>query len=67
MTDPTPACSCAHPLDCVCDCHSRSCDPQESACDPAFLPDEGGLAPWGCAVCTPGEGAPHLATCALSG
>jgi hypothetical protein len=63
MAQPTPVCSCAHSLDCVCGCHGRTCDPLENTCDLDFLPDEGGSTRWGCAICTPGQGAPHLATC----
>lgn len=63
MAEPTPACSCAHPVDCVCGCHGRYCDPLENTCDLDYLPDEGGLTRWGCADCSPGQGAPHLATC----
>jgi hypothetical protein len=36
-------------------------------CDIAFLPDEGGLAVWGCPTCTPGEGALHYLGCELIG
>lgn len=67
MTEPIrtaePGCTCSHPLDCVCACHGRACDPTENACDLDFLPDDGGLARWGCAVCTPGQDAPHLLGC----
>jgi hypothetical protein len=38
-----------------------------NACDIAFLPDEGGLTPWGCRDCTPGEGMPHYLGCELIG
>ena len=41
--------------------------PSTTSCDVAFLPDEGGLARWGCADCTPGEGAPHYLGCELIG
>jgi hypothetical protein len=64
MAEPTTACSCGHPVDCVCGCHGRYCDPLENTCDLDYLPDEGGLTRWGCADCSPGQGAPHLATCA---
>jgi hypothetical protein len=43
------------------------CDPTENACDLTYLPDEGGLAMWGCAVCTPGEGSAHILGCELIG
>jgi hypothetical protein len=36
-------------------------------CDLAFLPDDGGLTPWGCSDCTPGEGAPHFLGCEFLG
>ena len=36
-------------------------------CSIEFLPDDGGLAPWGCRDCTPGEGAPHVLGCELIG
>jgi hypothetical protein len=58
MTDPTPACSCYHPVDCGCGRHARFCDPHQNACDLEYLPDEGGLTRWGCAVCSPGQGLP---------
>ena len=64
---PQPARTCAHPLDCGCECHSRCCDPTQSACALDYLPDDGGLAPWGCAACTPGQRAPHLAGCPSDG
>jgi hypothetical protein len=64
---PTAVCSCDHPHDCVCACHERACDPTEHVCDLAFLPDEGGLARWGCRDCTPGVGAPHELVCELLG
>jgi len=32
-----------------------------------YLPDEGGLTQWGCAICTPGEMAPHFLGCELIG
>lgn len=58
-------CTCSHPFDCDHACHMRACDPTETTCDLDFLPDEGGLTPWGCVDCTPGQGAPHLAACAV--
>ena len=64
---PTATCSCAHWIHCDCACHGRHCDPTESSCDVAYLPDEGGLAWWGCPTCTPGEGAPHYLGCELIG
>lgn len=59
----SPSCTCAHPLDCVCACHARHCDPEVVACDLDFLPDEGGLTVWGCDACTPGQGEAHLPGC----
>jgi hypothetical protein len=56
-------CTCRHSLDCNCECHGRHCDPTEHVCSIEFLPDEGGLTPWGCPVCTPGSGLPHAASC----
>jgi hypothetical protein len=61
-----PDCGCIHALDCNHGCHGRHCDPTEHVCSLEFLPDEGGLTPWGCAECTPGEGAPHLGDCAAT-
>lgn len=63
--EPMTECKCAHPLDCRCACHGRYCDPAERTCDHDFLPDEGGLTPWGCAGCTPGLGAPHVMACSF--
>jgi hypothetical protein len=63
MAEPAPECACAHPVDCGCGCHAHYCDPLENACDLDYLPDEGGLTRWGCGVCSPGQVAPHLATC----
>jgi hypothetical protein len=63
MSMPQTICSCSHPVDCNHECHGRHCDPTEHICSIEFLPDEGGLAPWGCADCTPGEGIPHLDDC----
>lgn len=57
------ACTCRHSEYCNHECHGRHCDPTEHICSIEFLPDEGGLTPWGCADCTPGEGVPHLAGC----
>ena len=51
--------TCTHWPHCDCACHGRYCDPTKNVCDIAFLPDEGGLTPWGCPTCTPGEGALH--------
>lgn len=56
-------CTCSHPPACHHDCHGHLCDPGEQVCSIEFLPDEGGLTPWGCVECTPGERAPHLAGC----
>ncbi len=64
---PSARCTCEHWIHCACTCHGRSCDPSENTCDLAFLPDEGGLTHWGCAACTPGEGAPHDLGCELIG
>ncbi len=61
------ACTCEHWSHCDHACHHRDCDPTETACDLTFLPDEGGLASWGCRDCTPGEGAPHYLGCELIG
>jgi hypothetical protein len=57
------SCSCSHPIDCNHECHGRHCDPSEHVCSIEFLPDDGGLARWGCAGCTPGEGLPHAVDC----
>ena len=57
-------CTCIHSLDCNCECHGRQCDPSEHTCSIEFLPDEGGLTPWGCRECTPGGGLlAHLLAC----
>ncbi len=40
-------CLCSHSVDCNHECHGRHCDPTEHVCSIEFLPDEGGLAPWG--------------------
>jgi hypothetical protein len=56
-------CSCEHPLTCNHGCHGRHCDPTEHVCSLEFLPDDGGLTPWGCAACTPGGRIPHLEGC----
>jgi hypothetical protein len=57
-------CTCRHSLDCNCECHGRHCDPSEHVCSIEFLPDEGGLTPWGCPECTPGGRLlGHLADC----
>lgn len=61
------ACTCRHSPDCDHGCHGRHCDPTEHTCSIEFLPDEGGLTPWGCRECTPGEGLPHLAGCPALG
>jgi hypothetical protein len=60
-------CTCEHWAYCDHACHHRTCDPTENACDIGYLPDEGGLTRWGCAACTPGEGAPHFLGCELIG
>lgn len=61
-----PECICSHSLECNHGCHGRHCDPTEHICSLEFLPDDGGLTPWGCAECTPGEGLAHLAGCAAT-
>ena len=61
------SCSCSHPVNCNHDCHGRHCDPTEHVCSIEFLPDDGGLARWGCIECTPGQGLPHAADCASQG
>ena len=60
-------CTCEHWVHCDCACHDRRCDPSQSTCDVTFLPDDGGLAAWGCPGCTPGDGAPHYLGCELMG
>lgn len=60
-------CTCQHYAHCNHACHYRDCDPTENACDLMLLPDEGGLTPWGCRECTPGEDAPHYLGCELIG
>ena len=64
---PSATCSCEHSVHCNCECHGRNCDPSENVCDVAFLPDEGGLTPWGCPECTPGQRSPHYLGCELIG
>ncbi len=64
---PSARCTCKHWVYCDCTCHGRYCDPSESTCDIAFLPDDGGLAYWGCASCTPGVGALHFLGCEVIG
>lgn len=65
MSMPTSAmCTCSHSVNCNHECHGRHCDPTEHVCSIEFLPDEGGLAPWGCADCTPGQNLPHMEECA---
>jgi hypothetical protein len=59
-------CTCHHSLDCNCECHGRHCDPTEHVCSIEYLPDEGGLTPWGCPNCTPGAAIAHAATCAVT-
>ena len=68
MSMPTSAdCLCSHSVDRNHECHGRHCDPTEHVCSIEFLPDEGGLALWGCADCTPGQGLPHLEGCEAAG
>ncbi|HYO44470.1 MAG TPA: hypothetical protein VES19_14830 [Candidatus Limnocylindrales bacterium] len=64
---PDATCTCAHWVHCNCDCHDAHCDPAEAACDMAYLSDDGGLTPFGCAECTPGQGTPHILGCELIG
>ena len=64
---PDAACTCMHSIHCNCDCHGINCDPTEAACDIVYLADEGGLTPWGCSDCTPGDRSPHLLGCELIG
>lgn len=59
-------CSCHHSFSCNHGCHGRHCDPTEHVCSLEFLPDDGGLTPWGCADCTPGGRMPHLMDCSLA-
>ena len=67
MSMPTSAdCLCSHSVDCNHECHGRHCDPTEHVCSIEFLPDEGGLAIWGCADCTPGQGLPHVEGCSAA-
>ena len=69
IREPSPdaRCTCHHWPDCDCGCHDRRCDPVEAICSTDFLPDEGGLAVWGCPRCTPGQEAPHYLGCELIG
>lgn len=60
-------CTCVHWPHCDCACHQLHCDPADAVCDVAFLPDDGGLVPWGCPSCTPGQGAPHDPGCEVIG
>jgi hypothetical protein len=64
---PSATCSCRHGVYCDCACHNRDCDPAATVCDLDFLPDDGGLTPWGCPACTPGDGLPHVLGCELIG
>ena len=64
---PDATCTCTHWIHCNCVCHDAHCDPAEAACDMAYLSDDGGLTPFGCADCTPGQGTPHLLGCELIG
>ena len=67
LPSPTARCTCVHSVHCDCACHSHACDPTEDICELAFRADEGGLTPWGCSRCTPGEGSPHYLGCELIG
>jgi len=62
-TSPVVDCTCRHSVNCNHECHGRHCDPRQHVCSIEFLPDEGGLTPWGCPACSPGLGLPHLAGC----
>ena len=64
---PSARCTCEHWVLCDCAWHGRYCDASERACDPAFLPDDGGLTRLGCPDCSPGQRAPHLLGCELIG
>ena len=64
---PDAVCTCSHPLDCDCACHDRHCDSSQAICHTDFLPDDGGLAYWGCPTCTPGQEEPHYLGCELIG
>ena len=64
---PDAVCTCEHWVHCNCVCHDVHCDPAEAACDMGYLSDDGGLTPWGCPDCTPGQRAPHLLGCELIG
>jgi len=64
---PDAMCTCSHPPTCDCACHDRHCDPSEAVCHTDFLPDDGGLAVWGCPRCTPGQDEPHYLGCELIG
>jgi len=59
-------CTCRHSFDCNCECHGRHCDPTEHVCSIEFLPDEGGLTPWGCPNCTPGAALAHVSSCSFA-
>ncbi len=64
---PEATCTCTHWVHCNCICHDAHCDPAEAACDVEYLSDDGGLTPWGCPDCTPGQRAPHVLGCELIG
>ena len=57
---PTAACTCEHWVHCDHACHGRQCDPTETNCDIAFLPDEGGLTRVGLLGVHAGRGRPAL-------
>ena len=67
LPSPSASCTCEHWGHCDCTCHGRACDPVDQQCDVAWLADEGGIARWGCPLCTPGRGAPHYLGCELIG
>ena len=64
---PDVECTCTHWADCDCGRHDRHCDASRAICHADFLPDEGGLTPWGSPDCTPGQGLPHYLGCELIG
>jgi len=64
---PDASCTCSHWVHCNCVCHDAHCDPAEDACAMAYLADDGGLTPFGCPECTPGQRAPHFLGCELIG
>lgn len=65
MAEPTPAARAHTPLTACVAATPAVATPLDNACDLDYLPDEDGLTRWGCTVGSPGQGAPHLATCAV--